>query len=167
MKKIILFLSIIFMAGVAFANMYNSIVDTTSWISNVPSSIEDFRQYFQSVNPGNFFRLFSPVNQLLALISVILFWKTSGKTRVFLLLAFVLAVAGDVVTFSYFYPRNDMLMKLPIQGNTSQFITILKQWRFMNWIRTIILLIGLLFSCLGLNEIYQQVAVGKKKPQII
>lgn len=55
MKKIILFLSITFMAGIAFANMYNSIVDTTSWISDASNSIVAFRQYFHSVNPGNFF----------------------------------------------------------------------------------------------------------------
>lgn len=155
MRKIILYLSILFMAGVAFANMYNSIVDTTSWISNVPVSIEVFRQYFYNVNPGKFYRIFSPINQLLALIAVFLFWKTSGKTRLFLIMAFLLAVAGDVLTFTYFYPRNDLLMDLPIQGNTSRFIEILKQWRFMNWIRTIIVLIGFLFSCLGLNEIYK------------
>jgi uncharacterized membrane protein len=156
MKKIILFLSITFMAGVAFANMYNSIVDTTSWISNVPDSVSVFRQYFHGVNPGNFFRIFSPVNQLLALLSLILFWKTSGKTRMFLLIAFLLAVVGDVITFAYFYPRNDMLMNLPVQGNTDKFITILKQWRFMNWIRTFIILTGLAFSFSGLNEIYRQ-----------
>lgn len=156
MKKIILYSSITFMAGVAFANIYNSIVDTTIWISNVPDSIAVFRQYYHTVNPGNFFRVFSPINQLLALITLILFWKTSGKTRLFLGIAFVIAVLGDVLTFLYFYPRNDMLMKLPIHGNTERFITILKQWRFMNWIRTILILIGLAFSFLGLNEIYKQ-----------
>lgn len=156
MKKIILFLSITFMAGVAFANMYNSIVDTTSWISNVPDSIVVFRQYFHSINPGNFFRVFSPINQLLALLSVVLFWKVSPKARLFLIVAFLLAVLGDVVTFAYFYPRNDMLMNLPLQGNTDKFMEILKQWRAMNWVRTIIILIGLLFSCLGLHEIYKQ-----------
>jgi|SRR5690242_5043793 len=156
MNKIILFLSITFMAGLAFANMYNSVVDTNSWISNVPDSVSVFRQYFHSVNPGNFFRIFSPINQLLALLTLILFWKTSRKTRMFLLVAFLLAIAGDVITFAYFYPRNDMLMNLPLQGNTDKFITILKQWRFMNWIRTIIILAGLAFSFSGLNEIYRQ-----------
>jgi len=136
-------------------------VDTTSWISNVPTSVIVFRQYFHHVNPGNFFRIFSPVNQLLALLSLILFWKTSGRTRSFLLVAFLLAVLGDVVTFTYFYPRNDLLMNLPVQGNTDRFITILKQWRTMNWIRTIIILIGLAFSFLGLNDIYKKNHSGK------
>lgn len=155
MKKIVLFLSITFMAGVAFANMYNSVVDTSSWISDVPASIMVFRQYFHRVNPGNFFRIFSPLNQLLALMAVIFFWKASAKTRLFLIMAFLIAVLGDVLTFGYFYPRNDMLMYLPVRGNTDKLITILKQWRFMNWIRTVILFIGLAFSFLGLHEIYK------------
>lgn len=156
MKKIVLYLSITFMAGVAFVNMYNSIVDTTSWISNVPESVNVFRQYYHNVNPGNFFRLFSPMNQFLALIALILFWKTSGKMRLFLIIAFLLAVLGDVITFAYFYPRNDLLMYLPLQGNTERFTTILKEWRFTNWIRTAMIFFGLLFSCLALNEVYRK-----------
>ncbi|MEO9005414.1 MAG: hypothetical protein ABI288_11790 [Ginsengibacter sp.] len=67
----------------------------------------------------------------MAFLSLILFWKRSRNTRLFLAIAFLIAVLGDVITFSYFYPRNDMLMNLPIQGNTDRIITILKQWRFM------------------------------------
>lgn len=156
MKKIILYLSIAFMSGMAFSNMYNSIVDTTSWISDVPASVSTFRHYFHSVNPGDFFRVFSPVNQLLALLGLVLFWKTSGKTRLFLIIVFLLAVLTDVLTFSYFYPRNDIIMNLPIEGHTDELLQVLRQWRFMNWIRTIILFIGLAFSCLALNEVYRQ-----------
>lgn len=164
MKKIILFLSITCMAGIAFANMYNSIVDTTSWIANVPSSVEVFRQYFQHINPGNFFRIFSPVNQLLALLAIIFFWKVSSRIRLFLIIAFLLAVLGDVITFVYFYPRNDMLMNLPIHGNTKKFTEILKQWRAMNWVRTLVLLIGLLFSFMGLNGSYKDAKNAQSSP---
>lgn len=80
------------MAGMAFINMYNSIVDTVNWISNVPNSILAFMQCFYNVNPGNFF----------------------------------LAVFGNVVMFAYSYPGNDLLMNLPVQGNTDRFIAILK-----------------------------------------
>lgn len=155
MKRIVLFLSIVFMAGVAFVNMYNSIVDTTSWISNVPASVLVFRKYYHSVNPGDFFRVFSPLNQLLALLSLVLFWKTSPKTRGFLLIAFLLAVSGDILTFTYFYPRNDLLMHLPLKGNANRFTVILQQWRTINWIRSALIFTGLLFSCLGLNEVYR------------
>jgi uncharacterized membrane protein len=158
MKKIILFLSITFMAGIAFANMYNSIVDTTSWISDVPASILAFRQYYQHVNPGSFFRIFSPLNQVLALVSVVVFWKTSPRVRLLLIIAFLLAVSGDVLTFAYFYPRNDLLISLPIKDNTGRLTDILRQWRAMNWMRTIIILAGLAFLFAGLERIYGRTA---------
>ncbi len=68
MKKIIVCLSVTFMAGVLFVNIYNSIVDAVSWGSNVPASIDVMRHYYYSTNPGKFFRYFSPANQFLALL---------------------------------------------------------------------------------------------------
>lgn len=148
MKRCILYLSVTCMAGLAFVNLYNSLVDTTSWISDVPHSVAAFRAYYHAVNPGNFFRIFSPVNQVLALVSAILYWKAGGKVRNLLLAAFILAVSADVLTFSYFYPRNDLLIHLPLAGNADRLTGILRQWRGMNWVRTAIVLGGLvcLFS---------------------
>src|SRR6185437_9411512 len=103
-KIIVLYLSIVFASGVLFVNVYNSIVDTTAWGSNIPRSIQVTRNYYQSVNPGTFFRIFSPINQILALLSLVLFWKSSGIIRTFLLIAFLLYLLADVFTFSYFYP---------------------------------------------------------------
>jgi hypothetical protein len=48
-----------------------------------------------------------------------------------------------------------MLMNLPVPGNTIRFTEALQQWRMANWIRTTMVLMGLLLSCLGLNEIYK------------
>lgn len=152
------------MAGIAFTNMYNSVVDTRSWISHVPDSIVVFRAYFREVNPGNFFRLFSPLNQLLSLVVVVLFWKTSLKVRYLLIAAFLMAVVGDLITFVYFYPRNDMLMHLPIDGNTDTFLTILKQWRLVNWVRTLIILTGLACAWMGLFQILQPPDTGTPRP---
>lgn len=144
------------MAGIAFVNMYNSIVDTNSWISDVPASIMAFRAYFHHTNPGHFFRVFSPLNQLLALLVLISYWKTSIRLRWLLSIAFLLAVSGDILTFTYFYPRNDLLMTLPVKNHTDQLLVILKEWRTVNWIRTVIILTGLVFSCKALNDLTRQ-----------
>jgi Anthrone oxygenase len=153
MKKIVLFFSITFMAGVTFTNIYNSIVDAKIWGSNIPNSVAATRQYFQYGNPGNFFRIFSPVNQILALLTLILFWKTSKKIRIFFALAFAIAVGTDVLTFSYFYPRNDLLMTVPIQ-NISRLTEIISGWQFMNWIRSGVLTAGVIFLFTGMNKFY-------------
>ena len=77
-KTIVLYLLIVFASGVLFVNIYNSIVDTTAWGANIPQSIEITRDYYQSVNPGTFFRVFSAINQILALFSLVLFWGEQG-----------------------------------------------------------------------------------------
>jgi len=84
MKKLFLFASIALASGLLFTNVYNSMIDSTSWGTDIPKSIETAREYFKAVNPGNFFRVFSPINQILGLLSLILFWKVSTKVRIYL-----------------------------------------------------------------------------------
>jgi hypothetical protein len=154
MKKIILYLSISFMAGVLFVNVYNSIVDAVSWGSNIPSSIEVMRHYYFSTNPGRFFRYFSPVNQLLALLTLIFFWKSSKQIRVYLAIAFLLSILTDVFTIAYFYPRNDLLVTLPLT-DVSRLAEIVNQWQVMNWVRSIVIAVELTFAFLGLNLFFK------------
>ncbi len=154
MKIIVIYLSIVFASGVLFVNIYNSIVDATSWGANIPQSIQAARHYYQATNPGIFFRVFSPVNQALALLSLILFWKSSNSIRIFLIVAFLLYVLGDVFTFAYFYPRNDILFKSDITSNLQAIKTAWKQWATMNWLRSLVILVGLIFSFISLHKIY-------------
>lgn len=154
MQLLLLFASISFASGLAFVSIYTSMVDLKSWGGNIPGSIETAREYFRMVNPGNFFRIFSPLNQLLALLVLILFWRFSASARIYLGMAFALYVVTEVLTFAYFHPRNKVLLvDTPLPG-----VEILKNaWKSrtrMNWLRLLILITGLVFSCLALNEIY-------------
>ncbi len=152
MKKVIIALSVTFIAGVLFVNIYNSIVDAVSWGSNIPASIEAMRHYYFATNPGKFFRYFSPANQLLILLVLILFWKSSKKARYFLAAAFLLSVLTDVFTALYFYPANHMLMTLPLE-NVSQLKSIVSDWQIMNWLRSLIIAIELALFYIGLNKL--------------
>ena len=153
MKKLLLISSIVLTSGLLFTNVYNSMIDSTSWGTDIPKSIETAREYFKAVNPGNFFRVFSPINQILGLLSLILFWKVSTKVRIYLGIALAFYVLGDVFTFAYFYPRNDIMFKTPITD-----IEAIKQawtgWNTMNWLRSAIVFVGLIFSFLALHKIY-------------
>ncbi|HYU97761.1 MAG TPA: hypothetical protein VE977_02990, partial [Pyrinomonadaceae bacterium] len=81
MRKIALFASISIASGLMFANVYTSLVDAKSWGSDIPASIAAAREYFKTVSPANFFRIFSPLNQMLALAVLVLFWKSSSPIR--------------------------------------------------------------------------------------
>src|SRR3954469_25768912 len=101
MKKIVLFASICIASGLMFANVYTSLVDAKSWGSDIPGSIAAAREYFKTVSPADFFRLVSPLNQVLALVVLVLFWKSS-PVRLCLAAALLLYVLADVMTFAYF-----------------------------------------------------------------
>jgi len=153
MKNIILFASISLAAGLLFVNLYNSMVDARSWGGQIPDSIATTREYFKTVNPGNFFRVFSPLNQLLGLLALILFWKSAPAARPYLGAAFVLYVLTDVFTFAYFYPRNDIMWKTALMTDTELLRKTWSEWSNMNWLRTFILLVGLSFSFMSLHKI--------------
>jgi hypothetical protein len=154
MKNIFLFLSIAVAAGMLFVNVYTSLVDARSWGSDMPQSIAAAREYFKSVNPGNFFRVFSPVNQVLGLLVLILFWRTSPTIRMCLGAALVLYILVDVMTFAYFYPRNDILFKTAALTDVETLRKTWAEWNAMNWVRSLMLLIGVGLACFSLHKVY-------------
>lgn len=154
MKIIILFASISLAAGLMFVNFYNSLIDARSWGSDIPRSISVTRAYFKTVNPGNFFRLFSPVNQALGLLALILFWKSAPDARIYLGVAFALYVLGDLFTYAYFFPRNDIMWNTAQLSEVDVLRKAWSEWSRMNWLRTFLLLLGLAFSFLSLHKIY-------------
>ena len=153
MRKICVFASLALMAAMLSVNVYNSIVDARSWSANIPDSILTARNYFKTVNPGTFFRTASPFNQILALAALVACWKSGRKARLYFGLAFLLAVLTDALTFAYFYPRNEILFRAA-QSNADVFTKICSEWSTMNWVRSIILAFGLVFSMKGLDAYY-------------
>jgi hypothetical protein len=69
MKKSILFLSIICASGLTMVSIYNTIIDAQSWGSDIPTSIQTARDYYQHVDPRRFFSLAGPVNEALILLT--------------------------------------------------------------------------------------------------
>lgn len=157
MKQILLFTSIALASGLLFTNIYNSMIDAKSWGSDIPHSIETARNYFKIVNPGNFFRIFSPLNQILALIVLIVFWKVYPTTRIYLGAALILYVIGDVFTFAYFYPRNEIMFKETQLNGIENIRNAWIGWNTMNWLRSLIVLAGIIFSFIGLHKFYTSI----------
>jgi hypothetical protein len=154
MKQILLFASISVACGLLFANLYTSLIDSKSWGSDIPNSIAITREYFKNVNPGNFFRMFSPVNQALGIIVLILFWKTSLSIRLSLGAALALYLLAEGLTFGYFFPRNDIMFRNARLTDIDLLRKTWSEWTRMNWVRSGILLTGIFFSFLALHKIY-------------
>ncbi len=140
LRNIILISAIVFAAGVLFVNVYNSVVDTPNWGRDIPASIQTTRDYFKAKNPGDFFRVFSPLNQILCLLALIFWWKVDPGMRPYCGLALVCAVMGDVFTFAYFYPRNNILFLSEISSHLDAIKKAYQEWNIMNWPRSLIVL---------------------------
>lgn len=154
MKHIVLYAALAVVAGLAFANLYNSVVDVPTWQRDVPLSVQQARDYFRSANPGNFYRVFSPVAQILLLTSVVLFWKQGKGTRMALVAALVLAVVADAFTFGYFYPRNAILFTPTSDIGSPLIIASVNEWARMNWLRTAVVLASFTSAAVGLHRSY-------------
>jgi len=154
MKKIIVLASVSFASGILFVNIYNSLVNAVAVESDIPTSIIATRNYFKTVNPGDFFKIFSPLTQLLALASLILFWKRSSSIRLFLGTAFLCYLAADIFTFVYFHPRNDVMFLSETLPDTETLKKLASEWSSMNWLRSLIVLFGIVFSFLAIDKIY-------------
>ena len=154
MKKIVLFSSISLASGLLFANLYTSLIDARSWGADIPNSIAAAREYFKIVNPGNFFRIFSPFNQGLGIVALILFWKASPAIRLSLGIALVLYLLAEGLTFGYFFPRNDIMFRNAQLTDVDLLKKTWSEWNTMNWVRTGILCVGVCFSWVSLHRIY-------------
>src|SRR2546423_11030082 len=154
MKKLLLFLSIICGSGLTMVSIYNTVVDAQSWGSDIPASIQTARDYFQHVDPRRFYVIAGPVNLILTLLTLILFWKDSVSLRFYFAASFACYAAILIVTLAYFIPRDLILFTWPISDHIEQIRTASAQWSAMNWIRSLLGLAGVLFSFKGLDTYY-------------
>lgn len=155
MKKLILFTSVALAGGVFFTNVFNSMVISEAVKSDIPNSVVAARAYFKTVNPGDFFKIFSPAAQIFAVLSLILFWKTAKSVKVFLGIALLCSVAGDILAFTYFHPRNDLMYLSEPILDSETLKKISSEWSSMNWVRSFILLVGVVCSFLAVDKIYK------------
>jgi hypothetical protein len=154
MKKLILFLSIICASGLTMVTVYNSVVDAKSWSSDIPASIQTARDYFQHVDPRRFYEVAGPVNLVLIVLTLILFWKESVSLRLYFAASLASYAAILILTLAYFVPRNLILFTWSIPDHLEQIRTASVQWSAMNWLRSLFGLAGVLFSFKGLDSYY-------------
>src|SRR5262245_55598831 len=119
-KKSILFLSIICASGLTMVSIYNTIIDATSWGSDIPASIQTARDYYHHVDPRRFYAITGPINQVLILLVMILFCKDSASLRFYFGSSFVLYAAIVVLTLAYFVSRDLILFTRSIPDHLEQ-----------------------------------------------
>jgi len=155
MKKSILFLSIFCASGLTFVTIYNSVVDAQSWNSDIPASIQTARDYFQHVDPRRFYAVAGPINEILILLTIILFWENGVSLRIYFAVSLLMYTAIVGLTLAYFVPRDLILFRSSIPEHLDQVRTAAVESGNMNWLRPLLGLTGIFFSFKGLDSYYQ------------
>ena len=148
-------MSIISASGLTMVSIYNTVIDAESWGSNIPTSIQTARDYFQHVDPRRFFTIAGSVNLILIVLTLILFWKDSVKIRVYFATSLVLYAAIVILTLVYFVRRDLILFTSSIPDHIEEIRMAAAQWSHMNWLRSLLGLVGVLFSFKGLDTYYK------------
>jgi hypothetical protein len=104
------------------------------------------------VNPGSFFRIASPLAQVLSLLALILSWNVPGAP-LFAGIAVAANVTGDLMTFAYFYPRNDIMFVNPMNAEVAA--QAWREWATMNHVRSALVLTALLSELATLTRVAQ------------
>jgi hypothetical protein len=152
MKNIVLYAAVAFSSGLFFTLLYNSIVNAANWESNIPQSITATRDFFVVANPGTFFQVVDPATTLLTVLALILFWKKSSSIRSYLGIALLCYISSMILTFSYFYPRNDLMFLSEQLPDTETLKKAAAQWGRMGWVRCLLSLGGLISSFIALDK---------------
>ena len=143
----ILALAAVAMLGMLLgACIYESVVLVPNFAADIPASLEHFRAFMKASNPGAFFRALAPSTQVTLLAAFLLSWRR-GSARWWYLMALVLVVAVDVVTFKFHYPRNAFLFTAPLTQRPEELARTVQEWRWGNLVR-MALLSGALISAL-------------------
>jgi uncharacterized membrane protein YedE/YeeE len=151
----ILVLSIILASGLVMVTVYNTVVDSKSWRSEIPASIETARDYYKHVDPRRFYVIVGPITVVSSLLTIILFWRDAVSLRFYFGASFVLYAVIVILTIAYFGPRDLILFALPMQGHIEEIRAAATEWSRINWLRTILGLAGVLFSFKGLDTYYR------------
>ncbi len=149
MARIVLYGTVVMMSGLLGANVYNSVVDAPNWGAFIPQSIEVARRYFAVADPGTFYRVASPIAQVLALAAVVVCWKRPS-VRWCAVGALALALAGDALTFTYFYPRNALMFEGAIDPAAAS--RAWREWIVMNHVRSLFVAVAITVELTALSR---------------
>jgi uncharacterized membrane protein len=144
-KELLLCLAIILLGALLGGSLYDTIVMAPNYRVGIPESLEHMRQFMAVANPGSFFRVISPLAQLSLLVSLILGWRRPSGRKWWLIPALLLIVAGDVLTFTFHYPRNAILFHDPVHTSPQILQQAANEWAYGNYLRVV--LVGAALAC--------------------
>ena len=148
---ILLTLALVGLSLLLGAGLYESIVLAPNYERDIPRSLEQARGFFISRTPAHFFRVVSPLTQVLLLGSAIAGWS-QPRLRWTAVTALVTLVLTDIITYAFHYPRLRVMFGDPLPADVAPVRKAARQWAAGNWVRIFLLLLSFLMVLHGLIQ---------------
>lgn len=135
-------LSVLALFGMALllgGTVYEAVVMAPNYERDIPDSIDIARRFLKRTTPAHFFRLITPVTQILLLGGVVACWSVSSA-RWQLLMALGILLCTDVMTFTFHYPRLAVMFKEPLPADPERMRRAAKEWTIGNFFRAALLI---------------------------
>lgn len=88
---------------------YETFINFPNWFADIPASLARVRGFLTVRNPGQFFQTIAPLTILSGLLFVVIGWRRRPQ-RNLVLMAVLLLVGLEVVTFNLVYPKLRILL---------------------------------------------------------
>ncbi len=150
--QIALAVAIVSVGAVLGGNLFDVIVNEKNLTRNFPDSVEHIRRFYKFSNPGHFFRLFTPIYGLSALIALLCFWHVAYGRR-WLIIGSILSYAlTQVITIVYFFPQNQLLREGPIDELTTLFTKFATTRTYLDFLRNVLTLTAVVLLLIALSQ---------------
>jgi hypothetical protein len=135
--------------------LFDMLVVAVNWKAGNIADIQHWHDFFRITNPGDFFAVKYGV-LLFAIVSLIVYWKTSKAIRYLLIIGLVVTFADMAFTMLHFVPINIYLDG----SNLDPVLTRQKanSWFTLNYLRILLDFVGLYVAARTLHKSYVEKA---------
>ena len=154
LRYILTLLALLSVGALFGGSLYDTLVLAPN-LQGGPQGLEHGRLFMAAATPANFFRTLAPASQALVLAALVLNWR-SPQVRWPLLIALAGLVTGDVVTFTYHYPRNAIMFTAPTSVEPERLGAVAREWQAANYLRVFLVLTAWLGAVRALTVIVQK-----------
>ncbi len=150
------FLPLLLLSMLFGASSFQLAVDTPNW-TGVPA-LEHYRAFYPVINPGTFFQTLLPTALLALLAALVCNWRPIPATRWKLAGALALMILVGVLTFTFHFPRNQILFVDPLTHPAAYYHQVVMEWAAGDYIRLAMIMSAIVLVAVSMIRIARDTA---------
>ena len=132
--------------------LFDVLVNEENLVRGFPDSVTHVRNYWKYRNPGDFYKVLSPVFGLSALAATIWYRADAGGRQWLVLGAIGCFALTQIITVVYFFPSNKILREAPVDEAVAMMQRSRKARLYWDYFRQLLTLTGAVLLLLAIRQ---------------